>query len=217
MNKNLIIAIDGTAASGKGSLARSLAKHFKCAYLDTGKLYRWVGYIVIKEKMAIQNVKLIEKKLKDYDFSKVNFENPKLKTENVGKVASIIASYIEIRSILLNYQREFASINHIRKNGVILDGRDIGTIVLPNADIKFFINASVAVRGERRWKELISLGQSTIKSHVLEEIGSRDERDSQRKNSPLTPAPDAILLDTTNYSVNEVFLLAKKYVENYLN
>jgi len=217
MNKNLIIAVDGTAASGKGSLARNLAKHFKCAYLDTGKLYRLVGYIVIKEKISTHNVKLIEKKLKDYDFSKVNFENPKLKTENVGKVASIIASYIEIRSILLNYQREFASMNHKRKNGVILDGRDIGTIVLPNADIKFFINASVAVRGDRRWKELISLGQSTIKRNVLEEIRSRDERDSQRKNSPLIPASDAILLDTTNLSVNEVFLLAKKYVENYLN
>ena len=217
MNKNLIIAVDGTAASGKGSLARNLAKHFKCAYLDTGKLYRLVGYIVIKEKISTQNIKLIEKKLKDYDFSKVNFENPKLKTENVGKVASIIASYIEIRSILLNYQREFASMNHKRKNGVILDGRDIGTIVLPNADIKFFINASVAVRGERRWKELISLGQSIIKRNVLEEIRSRDARDSQRKNSPLIPASDAILLDTTNLNVNEVFLLAKKYVENYLN
>ena len=103
------------------------------------------------------------------------------------------------------------------KLGVILDGRDIGTVVLPEADIKFFITASLSVRAERRWKELISLGQSTIKRRVEKDIRDRDERDSKRQHSPLVAAPDAILLDTTNLDANESFLLAKKYVEQRLN
>ena len=100
--------------------------------------------------------------------------------------------------------------------GVILDGRDIGTIVLPDANIKFFVTASIDVRTERRWKELISLGQSTIKRHVEKDIRDRDKRDSKRKNSPLIASQDAILIDTTNLDANEVFLLAKKHIEEYL-
>ncbi len=121
-----------------------------------------------------------------------------------------------MREILLLSQRKFANKRHSKRSGVILDGRDIGTVVLPKANIKFFVTASLPVRAERRWKELISLGQSTIKRHVEKDLRDRDERDSKRKNSPLIVSPDAVLIDTTNLDADEVFLLAKNNVEEYL-
>ena len=217
MIKNMIIAVDGTAASGKGTLAKLLSKEFAYAYLDTGKLYRLVAYIIIKDKINHKDINLIQNKFNDFNFEKISILNKDLKSDKVGKMASVVANYIELRSILLDYQKKFAYRKHLNLNGVILDGRDIGTVVLPEANIKFFVDASVEVRAERRWKELISLGQSTIKRNVLEDLKSRDKRDRQRKYSPLILAPDAILLDTTNLNANEVFLLAKKYIENYLN
>jgi cytidylate kinase len=129
----------------------------------------------------------------------------------------MISGYKELRKILLEYQKNFAYKNHKNKMGVILDGRDIGTVVLPDADIKFFITASLRVRAERRWKELISLGQSTIKRRVEQDIRDRDKRDSKRKYSPLIAAPDAILLNTTNLDANSTFLLAKRHIEERLN
>jgi len=217
MINNMIIALDGTAASGKGTLGRLLSKEYKYAYLDTGKLYRIVAYIIIKDKIDHNNISLIKKNFKNFNFERISILDKDLKNDKVGKLASIIANYKELRNILLNYQREFAFKKHKSINGVILDGRDIGTVVLPDANIKFFVDASLEVRAERRWKELISLGQSTIKRNVLKDLRNRDERDSQRKHSPLIPASDAVLLDTTDLDVNEVFLLAKEYIENYLN
>tara|TARA_B100000686_G_scaffold226558_1_gene233813 strand:+ start:11437 stop:12090 length:654 start_codon:yes stop_codon:yes gene_type:complete len=217
MIKNTIIAVDGTAASGKGTLAKFLSKEFRYAYLDTGKLYRVVAYIIIKDKINHKDINLIQKIFKNFNFEEISVLDVDLKNDKVGKMASIIANYIEIRQILKNYQKEFAFRKHENMSGVILDGRDIGTVVLPDANIKFFVDASLDVRAERRWKELISLGQSTIKRNVLEDLRNRDKRDSQRKHSPLIPASDAVLLDTTDLNANEVFLLAKKYIENYLN
>jgi len=216
-NKNITVAIDGTAASGKGTLARSLAKEFNFAYLDTGKLYRASALIISKENINYENIKDIKKVIKNFDFTNFDFYNDKLKSDEIGKLASMISGYKELRQILLEYQRNFSSKVHDDKEGVILDGRDIGTVVLPEADIKFYITASISIRAERRWKELISLGQSTIKRRVEKDIRDRDERDSQRKHSPLVAAPDAILIDTTNLDANQSFLLAKKYVEQGLN
>ena len=216
-NKNITVAIDGTAASGKGTLARSLAKEFNFAYLDTGKLYRASALIISKENINYENIKDIKKVIKNFDFTNFDFYNNKLKSDEIGKLASMISGYKELRQILLEYQRNFSSKVHDDKEGVILDGRDIGTVVLPEADIKFYITASISIRAERRWKELISLGQSTIKRRVEKDIRDRDERDSQRKHSPLVAAPDAILIDTTNLDANQSFLLAKKYVEQGLN
>jgi len=216
-NKNITVAIDGTAASGKGTLARSLAKEFNFAYLDTGKLYRASALIISKENINYENIKDIKKVIKNFDFTNFDFYNDKLKSDEIGKLASMISGYKELRQILLEYQRNFSTKVHDDKEGVILDGRDIGTVVLPEADIKFYITASISIRAERRWKELISLGQSTIKRRVEKDIRDRDERDSQRKHSPLVAAPDAILIDTTNLDANQSFLLAKKYVEQGLN
>ena len=216
-NKNITVAIDGTAASGKGTLARSLAKEFNFAYLDTGKLYRASALIISKENINYENIKDIKKVIKNFDFTNFDFYNDKLKSDEIGKLASMISGYKELRQILLEYQRNFSTKVHDDKEGVILDGRDIGTVVLPEADIKFYITASISIRAERRWKELISLGQSTIKRRVEKDIRDRDESDSQRKHSPLVAAPDAILIDTTNLDANQSFLLAKKYVEQRLN
>lgn len=217
MHKNITIAIDGTAASGKGTLARKLSKEFNYAYLDTGKLYRASALIIISKNIDYTNIKDIKKTIKNYNFSKFDFLDDRLKSDEIGKLASMISGYQELRKILLEYQKSFAFKKHKDKKGVILDGRDIGTVVLPQANIKFFVTASTRVRAERRWKELISLGQRTIKRHVEKDIRDRDNRDIQRIYSPLTAAPDAILLNTTNLNVNESFLLAKKYVEEYLN
>ena len=217
INTNITIAIDGTAASGKGTLARSLAKEFKFAYLDTGKLYRASALIISKENIHFENIHDVITVIKNFDFSKFNFFDDSLKSDEIGKLASMISGYKELRGILLEYQKSFSYKSHNNKLGVILDGRDIGTVVLPEADIKFFITASLSARAERRWKELISLGQSTIKRRVEKDIRDRDERDSKRQHSPLVAAPDAILLDTTNLDANESFLLAKKYVDEHLN
>ena len=217
MKNNLIIAIDGTAASGKGTLAKRISKEFEFAYLDTGKLYRLVAYIIIKDKINSNDINEVKNRFTNFNFEDISLKISTLKSDEVGKMASIIAGYKELRDILLQYQKEFAFKKHHNKKGVVLDGRDIGTVVLPEANLKFFVDANVETRAERRWKELISLGQSTIKRNVLKDLRSRDERDSQRKHSPLIPASDAILLDTTNLSVDEVFSSAKKYIENYLN
>ncbi len=217
MKNNLIIAIDGTAASGKGTLAKRISKEFEFAYLDTGKLYRLVAYIIIKNKINSNDINEVKNRFTNFNFEDISLKLSTLKSDEVGKMASLIAGYKELRDILLQYQKEFAFKKHHNKKGVVLDGRDIGTVVLPEANLKFFVDANVETRAERRWKELISLGQSTIKRNVLKDLRSRDERDSQRKHSPLIPASDAILLDTTNLSVDEVFSSAKKYIENYLN
>tara|TARA_Y100001935_G_C17283168_1_gene498736 strand:+ start:747 stop:1400 length:654 start_codon:yes stop_codon:yes gene_type:complete len=217
MKNNLIIAIDGTAASGKGTLAKRISKEFEFAYLDTGKLYRLVAYIIIKDKINSNDINEVKNRFTNFNFEDISLKLPTLKSDEVGKMASLIAGYKELRDILLQYQKEFAFKKHHNKKGVVLDGRDIGTVVLPEANLKFFVDANVETRAERRWKELISLGQSTIKRNVLKDLRSRDERDSQRKHSPLIPASDAILIDTTNLSVDEVFSSAKKYIENYLN
>ena len=217
MKNSLIIAIDGTAASGKGTLAKRISKEFGFAYLDTGKLYRLVAYIIIKDKINSNDINEVKNRFTNFNFEDISLKLSNLKSDEVGKMASLIAGYKELRDILLQYQKEFAFKKHHNKKGVVLDGRDIGTVVLPEANLKFFVDANVETRAERRWKELISLGQSTIKRNVLKDLRSRDERDSQRKHSPLTPASDAILLDTTNLSADEVFSLAKKYIEDYLN
>ena len=216
MNNNITVAIDGNAASGKGTLAKNLATHFNYAYLDTGKLYRASAFVIKEHGIDYTDTNKVIELIKSYNFLDLNLNDKVLKSDEIGKLASLISGYKELRKILLTHQRKFAKTQHSNKLGVILDGRDIGTIVLPEANIKFFVTASIDVRTERRWKELISLGQSTIKRHVEKDIRDRDKRDSKRKYSPLIASQDAILIDTTNLDANEVFLLAKKHIEEYL-
>ena len=216
MNNNITVAIDGNAASGKGTLAKNLSTYFNYAYLDTGKLYRASALVIKENGIDYNDINKVIELIKPYNFFDLNLNDNALKSDEIGKLASLISGYKDLRKILLTYQRKFAQTQHSNKLGVILDGRDIGTIVLPEANIKFFVTASIDARTERRWKELISLGQSTIKRHVEKDIRDRDKRDSKRKYSPLIASQDAILIDTTNLDANEVFLLAKKHIEEYL-
>ena len=218
MTKNkVVIAVDGPAASGKGSLSRRLSKDYNLAHMDSGKLYRATALIIIENNINPEEKNKVEQYIKYIDFDNSIFENKKLLSDEIGKTASIIANYKNLRDYLLKIQRDFAYVKNNDKLGVVIDGRDIGTVVLPEANIKFFITASLDVRITRRWKELLSLGYDIIKRHVEQEMIERDERDSHRTHSPLFAAPDAILLDTTKLKFDQVYVLAKKYVEVFLS
>lgn len=203
----LTIAIDGPAASGKGTLARRLSAYCGYPYLDTGSLYRMVGMKLI---YAEQDPNDKEAALEAaQSISEQDFLNPRLRQERVGKAASVISAYPEVRAALLDYQRSFAE----REEGAILDGRDIGTVVCPDADIKFFITASIEARAKRRHRELQGEGIEVVYESVLQDLVERDERDSKREVAALVPANDAIHIDTSNLSAREVFEMALKYIE----
>ena len=217
MNKknSIIIAVDGPAASGKGTLSKLLAKNFGFAHMDSGKLYRVAALYIIENRINPKNQKEILQNIGDINFYNL-IGSSKLLSDEVGKIASIIANYKNLRDYLLKIQRDFVYIKNKDKLGVIIDGRDIGTIVLPEANIKFFVTATLETRIERRCKELLSLGYNIIKRHVEQEMRNRDQRDKQRTHSPLLAARDAILLDTTNLEAEASYALAKKHIEVYL-
>ena len=205
----MLIAVDGPAAAGKGSLSLKLAEHFDFARLDTGLIYRAVAMKVLKtegpnsNKDAIKIAQLLS--LNDPD-------TKDLRNEEVGITASKIATIPEVRNILLNFQRSFAANPPNNKLGAVLDGRDIGTVVCPNADFKLFVTASPEVRAERRFKELQDRGEEAIRSAILRDIIDRDERDRMRLVSPLVPAQDAHILETSTLDLNAVFKVALNYI-----
>lgn len=202
-----VIAIDGPAASGKGTLARRLADHYGYAYLDTGSLYRAVGLKLVYSDQDPNDkpaAVAAAKRITDHDLS-----NPRLRQERVGQAASIVSAIPEVRAILLDFQQQFAD----RPEGAILDGRDIGTVVCPHADIKLFMNASLEARAKRRHRELQGEGIEVVYDSVLKELKERDERDSKRDAAPLKPAKDAFLIDTTNVSADEVLEKAIELIE----
>ena len=207
----MIIAIDGSAASGKGTLAKQLAKHFGLAYLDTGALYRAVALEMLNagEEASALDEKQCFKYCVNLDLELT--KSPSIRSEKVAELASLVAVIPAVRSQLLDLQRQFALQPPYGK-GAILDGRDIGTVVLPNANIKFFIDADVKIRAERRTKELIQSGQSVMFRDVLSDMEERDGRDRSRASAPLVPADDAIVLDTSKLNAKAVLTLAKSYV-----
>jgi cytidylate kinase len=201
---NIIIAIDGPAASGKGTIAKKLSEYFGLPYLDSGLLYRIVASEVIG-----QNIDPLEKKsvidlVKKINFSKSDIVN--LRNDDVSNVASITAQYQEVRDILLSYQRSFAS------NGVVMDGRDIGTVVFPNADYKFYITATLEERANRRFLELLEQNSELDRNIVKNDINNRDQRDMLRKIAPLAKAVDAIEVDTTFMKIDDVIDFIVKYI-----
>ena len=211
----IIIAVDGPAASGKGTLSKLLAKNFGFAHMDSGKLYRVAALYIIENRINPKIQKEVLQNIGDINFYNL-IGSSKLLSDEVGKIASIIANYKNLRDHLLKIQRDFAYIKNKDKLGVIIDGRDIGTVVLPEANIKFFVTATLEIRIERRCKELLSFGYNIIRRHVEQEMRNRDQRDKQRTHSPLLAARDAILLDTTNLEAEASYALAKKHVEGYL-
>ena len=203
MTFGLIIAIDGTAASGKGTISKKIAQNYSVPHLDTGLLYRLVGYKVLQGVDPVSAASQLHA-------DELNVLD--LKTLRVSNAASEVAKNPSVRAHLLAFQRDFAS----KPGGAVLDGRDIGTVICPNADIKFFITASPDIRAHRRYKELLGLGHSISFEKVLREIQERDERDSNRKQSPMVPALDARKIDTSNMTIDEVYESVSTIIESKL-
>jgi CMP/dCMP kinase len=200
----VIIAVDGPAAAGKGTIARALARHFGYHFLDTGTLYRRVGLALLETSDDPRNGEAavaIAQNLNSHPYSDLE-----RRTEAVGAAASIVAVIPEVRTALLAYQRNFAD----QLPGTVLDGRDIGTVVCPDADVKFFITASPEVRARRRLAELMSYGADVSFEAVLADIRQRDERDRTRAVAPLVPAADAVVIDTSEMIAEEAIATAIK-------
>lgn len=211
MTRPMIITIDGPAGSGKGTLARALAAHFGFDHLDTGKIYRLVGYNVLQsgkdpadETAAIAAARKLSGELRAEDLS-----NPELKAETYGNAASVVAAMPGVRAALLDAQRNFAA---RAAKGAVLDGRDCGTVVCPDADIKFFVIASAHARATRRLAEMTAMGTPAHYDDILFDILARDARDSGRANAPLTAAPDAHMIDTSDMDANAVLAHALTFI-----
>ena len=202
----MIIAVDGPAASGKGTIAGALARHFRLPHMDTGLLYRAVALNLLRwggdpesEFAAVRACDLVQ----------TDFSDRELKTETVGAVASRVSTYPLVREALADRQRRFAE----QPGGAVLDGRDIGTVIAPDAEVKLFVTASPEVRAERRHAELRRLGLNAHLPDVLADIRARDERDRNRSTAPLVPAPEALILDTSSLPINAAVAEAIAAVE----
>lgn len=206
----MIIAIDGPAAAGKGTLAKRLAAHFDFAFLDTGRLYRAVGYLVLADGGDPSNEADAVRAAKSLDPTKL--DSVDLHTETVADAASQVAAIPDVRSVLLDFQRAFARTPPGGKAGAVLDGRDIGSVVCPDAEVKLFVTARPEIRAERRHKELQEKGLESTYPAVLAEIEARDERDRTRKVSPLLSG-DACEIDTSDKTPDAVFEETRAYIE----
>jgi len=204
----MIIAIDGPAASGKGTLAKRLAAHYGFHCLDTGLLYRAVALSLLDAGVSPSDRARAEAAAKALDLSR--FAEAALKAPKVSEAASIVSAIPEVRAALLAYQKDFAA----RQPGAVLDGRDIGTVIAPQAEVKIFVTASPEVRARRRFLEMQQSGGKLSEAEVLADIRRRDERDSSRGIAPLKIAPDAHLLDTTAMDADAVLRAAITVVEN---
>ena len=204
-----VIAVDGPAASGKGTIARALAKHFGLPFMDTGLLYRAVGLNLWRWGGDPANEFEALRACSDLGFDP---DDPELRSEPVSQFASAVSVYPSVRTALLERQQDFAR----QDGGAVLDGRDIGTVIVPQADVKLFVTASPEVRAERRLKELEKRGMHAHYDDVLADIRARDERDSSREVAPLKPAADAILLDTSNLDIDAAIAEAVRLAEERL-
>ncbi len=198
----MIIAVDGPAASGKGTLARRLAAHCGLYFLDTGLLYRAVAWQLLEDGRTADDENAAVEIAARLDLEAIS--ESELRTAGIGDAASIVAANPNVRTAILDYQRRFAG----RDPGAVLDGRDIGTIVCPDADHKLFVTASPEVRARRRGRELRAAGSDISDDEVLADLLRRDERDQSRAVAPLRPADDAHLLDTTNLDIEAAFRAA---------
>ncbi|EUK19102.1 (d)CMP kinase [Commensalibacter papalotli (ex Servin-Garciduenas et al. 2014)] len=211
MSKKLIIAIDGLSGVGKGTLAKALAKQLSLPYLDTGLLYRAVGRKMLNAGVAVESEAVIHiaEQLSQKDWSRDD-----LRTPEVDKAASQVAAQPKVRAALLDMQRHFAT-----QQGVVMDGRDIGTVIFPSADIKLFVIASAKVRAERRWLQYTKDPNDPLKTKQIEkiaaELSERDEADASRAIAPLRPAEDAKIIDTDHLSADAVLAQALEIIHRY--
>ncbi|HEY4115727.1 MAG TPA: (d)CMP kinase [Rhizomicrobium sp.] len=216
---SIVIAVDGTAASGKGTLAKKLAAHFHFAHLDSGSLYRLVALGVVDaggdpnmEADAVKAARAIDVGRRD---------DPRIRSAEIGHAASLVSVFPAVRQALLEFQRNFAANPPGSARGAVIDGRDIGTVICPDATAKLFVDARPEVRAQRRFLELTSFGGWPDEATILKELVERDKRDRERAASPLKPAADALLLDTSQLDIDAAFAaalaLVKPKVEAALN
>lgn len=217
-SRHLIVAIDGPAASGKGTLARRIAERFGLAHLDTGKIYRATALAVLEAGGDPADPQTAEKAAQRLDVARLC--DPRLVQEDVARAASVVAAIPEVRAALLAFQRRFArhppALASGPAKGAVLDGRDIGTVVCPDAPVKFFVTASAESRADRRAKELRRDDAAAIYDAVLQDMRERDARDSLRRVAPLAAAPDATIIDTTGLDADQVFERASDLIARYL-
>lgn len=202
----MIIAVDGPTASGKGTIAKALAAHFGLPHLDTGLLYRAVGRQV---ELNLGNPDDAADALVACDFQSALLADPELRSETTGGLASRVSIHHGVRQALFDRQRAFA----LQPGGAVLDGRDIGTVIAPEADAKLFVTASVPARAKRRWLEMVNAGREADLQAIAADLALRDERDSNRKEAPLRAAVDALELDTSNLGRDEAIAAAIRLVE----
>lgn len=206
-----IIAVDGPAASGKGTLARALARHYGFAYLDTGSLYRAVGQAVRAAGRDPSDEAAALAAARGLDVSAI--DEAAIRTREAGEAASLVAAMPAVRAAILDFQRDFARNPPGGEPGAVLDGRDIGTVVCPGARAKIFVTARPEIRARRRWLELKSSGLDVSETQILEDIKARDRRDAERTASPMRPAPEAHLLDTSDLSIEAAFDAAVSIID----
>lgn len=202
----MIIAVDGPAASGKGTIAKALARHYHLPHLDTGLLYRAVAATVMRMELDPANE---ADAVAACDFDELTLADPVLRDDETGQVASIVSAHPLVRAALMQRQKRFAH----QDGGAVLDGRDIGTVIAPDAQAKLFVRATPTIRAQRRHAELKARGSDTSYDQVLADIRARDERDSSRSTAPLVPAADAALLDTSFLSIEAAVAKAIALVE----
>jgi cytidylate kinase len=204
----MVIAIDGPAASGKGTLARRLAAHYGLPHLDTGLLYRAVARAILDAGQALDAEEAAAEAARGLDLAR--FDEASLRGRAMGEAASVVSAFASVRDALLAYQRRFAA----TPGGAVLDGRDIGTVICPDATVKLYVTASAEERARRRYAELLARAESAEFEAILTDIRRRDERDQSRSVAPLRPADDAVLLDTTDLDADGAFRAALRLIED---
>ena len=207
MSGGFLIAVDGPAASGKGTIASGLARAYGYPYLDSGLLYRAVGMAVLGQGGDLDDAAIAAAAARGLDAGEL--ESPALRTREAGEAASRVAIHAPVRAALLDFQRAFAA----RTPGAVIDGRDIGTVIAPWAPAKLFVTATPEIRAERRWRQLEAQGQSAAYDDILADIRVRDARDSGRAAAPAAMAADAVLLDTTEMTIDQAADAARRIVE----
>ena len=206
----MIIAIDGTLASGKGTIARRLSAWYGLAHMDTGQLYRATGVAALRAGIDFEDAGALAEVARTLDLTA--FEEDELRTAEAGQAASKVAIVPAVRAALLDLQRAFAH----QPGGAVLDGRDIGTVVCPEADVKLWVDATVEVRARRRWKELTTKGETLSLEDMIRHLEERDARDRDRQDAPMVAAADSVLIDTSDLTIDAAVDKARAAVETVL-
>jgi cytidylate kinase len=214
MTKPIVIALDGPAASGKGTLAQAIAAHYGFAYLDTGSLYRGVAYALLRDGEDPRDEAAAARAARDFSLDRI--AGADIRTREVGAAASVVAAQPAVRKALLDFQRGFAARPPGGAKGAVLDGRDIGTVVCPDATVKFFVIASPEIRAKRRFLELKDAKPGLAEADVVADLKERDARDAARSDAPMTQAKDAELLDTTHLTIEAAFAAARRVIDGAL-